>query len=195
MNAILMTELFGGSDRYRALRSLYERPDHTFGARELAAAADIDPGNASRWLRRWADVGLLTRTQEGRLARYRASADLGLQPLGMLLRQDSELVRSLRLKVDELADHIQAAAIFGSTAQGIAHADSDIDLLVLTDASRLEAQTWFKPVGRQLQRPVNVMAYTPQAWRQALADADPLVLDILAHPMMPLKGEIHAQKA
>jgi hypothetical protein len=31
-------------------------PARAFGTRELAAAAGIDPANASRWLRRWSEA-------------------------------------------------------------------------------------------------------------------------------------------
>ena len=48
MNTRLMSELLGGTARYKALRSLFEQPGKRFGARELAKAAGIDPGNASR---------------------------------------------------------------------------------------------------------------------------------------------------
>src|SRR5262245_14927220 len=52
VNSALMSELLGGAARYKALRCLYEQPARAFGTRELAAAAGIDPANASRWLRR-----------------------------------------------------------------------------------------------------------------------------------------------
>ncbi|WP_431051095.1 nucleotidyltransferase domain-containing protein [Roseateles sp. L2-2] len=193
MNASLMNELVGGAARYRALRCLYEQAEREFGTRELAAAAEIDPSNASRWLRRWAEVGLVDRRAVRGLAVFRASSDPALAPLRALVMQDSELVRVMREHLATLKGQIEVAALFGSAARADMHSDSDIDLLVLTpDLSRLQAQAHFKPAGRALKRAVNVLVYTPEDWRQARDDRNPFVLDILGHPTIELKGSLHA---
>lgn len=193
MNTALMSELLGGASRYQALRCLYESPGRTFRVRELAGEAGVDPGNASRWLRRWADVGLLeTSTERGQTV-YRASSDPALQSLRTLLQQDGETARLVREALERFEDSVAAAAIFGSTARGEANAASDIDLLLIADGtSRLKAQAHFKNVGRQLGRPVNVLLYTPQEWRKAREKGDTLVHDILSRDLIALKGDIHA---
>jgi len=194
MNTQLLSELFGGTDRYRALKCLFENPGRAFGARELASQAEIDPGNASRWLRRWADAGLLDKSYLLQRPRFQAGSDPALKPLQDLFQQDSDLVKRLRERIARLGDRVQAAAVFGSTAKGTTATNSDVDLLLLTDMSRLEAQAFFKPVGRSLRRPVNVLAYQPQAWARAVASENPLALDILNGPQIPLKGSVDAPK-
>jgi predicted nucleotidyltransferase len=157
MNTALMTELLGGSGRFRALQCLYAQADRTFGTRELASAAHIDPANASRWLRRWADVGLLERLTERGQSVFKASRDPSLAPLKLLLQQEGELASALRQELKALPVEVEAAAIFGSMASGEADADSDVDvLLIAPDISRLDAQAHFKPLGRKLGRPINV---------------------------------------
>jgi predicted nucleotidyltransferase len=192
MNTALMAELLGGSGRYKALRCLYEQPARSFGTRELAALAGIDPSNASRWLRRWADVGLLERRTERGVPVFQASADPSLAPLAQLLQQDTRTSQVLSEQVERLGDKVEAAAIFGSTARGASDATSDIDLLLLTDLPQLRAQAFFKASGRALGRPVNVLAYAPSAWRKAVADENAFVLEILQSPLVPLKGDIRA---
>jgi DNA-binding transcriptional ArsR family regulator len=117
VNTELFSELFGGADRYRALRCLFENPGRTFGARELAAQAQIDPGNASRWLRRWADAGLLEKTYVLKYPRYRPADDPTLKPLHQLFQQESEVIRQLRERISKLGNRVEAAAVFGSTAK------------------------------------------------------------------------------
>ena len=192
MNAQMLSELFGGAERYKALRCLFAEPTRDFGARELAAEADIDPGNASRWLRRWADVGLLERKEILKRPRYLVSRDPALTHLRLFLQQDSKLARVLGERVVELGARVEAAAIFGSTAKGAETADSDIDLLLLTDMSRVEAQAAFKPAGRELGRPVNVLTYEPRRWKKAVAGENPFVADILGGALIELKGDVHA---
>ncbi|WP_067276060.1 nucleotidyltransferase domain-containing protein [Mitsuaria sp. 7] len=189
-----MSELVGGAARYRALRCLYEQSEREFGTRELAAAAEIDPSNASRWLRRWTEVGLVDRKTVRGLPVFQASTDPALAPLRALVMQDSELVRVMREHLATIKGQVDVAALFGSAARADMHSESDVDLLVLTpDLSRLQAQAHFKPAGRALKRAVNVLVYTPEDWRQARDDRNPFVLDILGHPTIELKGSLHAR--
>lgn len=192
LNSRLMAELLGGMGRFQALQCLYEQPDRAFGTRELATEAGIDASNASRWLRRWADVGLVERRVERGLPVFKASSDRTLMPLAMLMQQASRTVEVLRERVSELGKAVEAAAIFGSGARGTATRDSDIDLLLVTALPRLKAQALFKATGRELGRPVNVLAYTLPAWRDAVASGDPLASEILEQPWIPLKGDLHA---
>ena len=192
MNTNLMSELFGGADRYKALKSLYQSPNTNFGPRELASAAKIDPGNASRWLRRWAQAGLVEPVQVSKLTKYHASTNPALAPLLHLLQQDSEIVNALTEQLDVLGSQVEFAMIFGSTATGMTTSDSDIDLLLITDMSRLEAQTAFKAVARKLGKPVNVLAYTRAQWKAALAAQNPLVAEIATGARIQLKGNVDA---
>lgn len=101
MNTALMTELFGGAGRYKALRCLFEHADRAFGTRELATAAGIDAGNASRWLRRWTDIGLLERRTERGLAVFQASKDPGFAGQGVLGLVDDQRHRFTRAFVQQ----------------------------------------------------------------------------------------------
>jgi predicted nucleotidyltransferase len=193
MNTALMTELFGGAGRYKALRCLFEHADKSFGTRELASAAGVDPGNASRWLRRWADIGLLERHADrtGRLTVFRASKNPDLLPLKLLLQQDSEIVRVLRAQLEAIDEDVTAAAIFGSVARGETYESSDIDVLLLAHKlCWLEAQAHFKPAARKLGRPVNVQVYTPQAWQEAVDSGNTFASDVMGCPVIILKGTL-----
>ncbi len=192
MNTLMLSELFGGAERYKALKCIFESPGRDFGSRELAGEAHIDPGNASRWLRRWTEAGLLEKKEVFKRPRYSASQDPALEHLRLFFQQDSELVRVVKERVAKAGRRIEAAAIFGSTARGTATAESDIDLLLLTDMPRVEALAWFKPAGRLLGRPVDVLAFTAADWKQAIADKSPLAAEILADALIAVKGEIHA---
>ena len=193
MNQQLMAELFGGSARYKALRVLFEHPGRGYGARELAAVASIDPGATSRWLRRWAEVGLLEKQGQGRSVKYAAATGGELAPLAQLLRQDSNMVRILRDRLAELEQPVQAAAIFGSVARGEERTDSDIDLLLITANSRLQMQAHFKPAGRLLGRAVNVLTFSPQDWKEAPGNPE-LIGEILRNPIIPIEGTLRAEK-
>lgn len=193
MNTDLMAELLGGASRYRVLRCLYGQPERPFRVRELAMEAGVDPGNTSRWLRRWVDVGLLESSVQFGQTVFRASGDPTLKPLRALLQQDHTTVRVLREAVSQLGGGVHAAAIFGSVARGEPRPDSDIDLLLIADGlSRLQAQSHFKKAGRALGRPVNVLLYTLADWSRARSGGDSLVQDIASGDVIELQGDIHA---
>ena len=63
MKNALLSELFGDAHRLALLQVLYINPTREFTATEVATLAKVDPGNALRWLKKWADVGLVERTQ------------------------------------------------------------------------------------------------------------------------------------
>jgi len=191
MNAALMAELVGGMARFRALRCLFEDPAREFGTRELAFAAGIDPGNASRWLRRWTEVGLVERRDERGTPLFKAAGDPALHPLAELMQQASHGTEVLRARVESL-DAVRAAAIYGSAARAESGRDSDIDLLLITTLPQLKAQALFKPVGRELRRPVNVLAYTPVEWQKANVSGDAFVREIRSRPLIILKGDLDA---
>lgn len=193
MNHAILTELLGGEGRYKALRCLFENASQRFATRELATAAGIDPGNASRWLRRWAKLGLLERHLEHGQTRFQATQDPAMAPLKQLLQQDTETVRVLREELQSLGAPVDAAAIFGSVARGETTEDSDIDVLLIgPNLSRLSAQAHFKAAGRKLGRPVNVQVFTAQGWKEALEKGDTFVRDIAAQPVIALKGVLNA---
>lgn len=190
-NTQALIELFGGTTRYKALKGLFEDPEQAYSAKELAAKVGISPGNASDLLLRWTRQGLVTKTFVLKYPRYAATKDPAFQPIRELFQQGSDLVRELKTRLGELGEGtVAAAAVFGSVASGKVTEASDVDLLLLTEMSRVEAQALFKPVGRKLGRPVNVLAYAPEEWAAAVRDGNPLAHEILKSPLILVKGDI-----
>lgn len=95
-------------------------------------------------------------------------------------------------RLRSLGGEVVAAAVFGSAARGELQASSDIDLLVVAGGlSTFEAQAYFKPVGRWLGRPVNLVVFSPAGWRNACGNGNPFPQNILARPLIPLAGKLY----
>ncbi len=105
------------------------------------------------------------------------------------VEQDA-LSSRIAARLEELDAPVEAAAIFGSVARGTATAESDVDVLLISNISRLEAQAFFKPVGRKAGRPINVLTYSPEDWKRGLKEGNSLMLEIVASPLIRLKGDI-----
>lgn len=186
----LMHELFGGVERSKVLAHLFENCERDFGPQDVAKATGVDSGNASRLLRRWVAAGLLQKTTVSGRPRYRVASDPSLPHLVAFCVHQSTTVQRLRQRVHELGEDIQVAALFGSTASGRTHSTSDIDVVLLTTMSRLESQSLFKSLSRELGRPINVLAYTQQKWLEQVREADLFAMGILESPLVELKGDL-----
>ena len=187
-------ELFGGKGRASILAHLFENFRQSFGVSELAHLTKVDPGNLSRWLKRWTEEGLLERTSgspHSTAPRYAVAQRESLRPLVSFFQLQSSWAKALQMKLQALGTEVEAAAVFGSMAAGSATAESDLDLLVLTELPRVRAQAAFKTVARELHKAVNVLAYTRQDWEAMVQEGNPLALDILQHDVLLLKGDLH----
>lgn len=189
MNELQMVEVFGSVGRFRALRALFTEPGRGFGQRELAAEAGIDPGGVARLLKRWVAAGLVTRRQQDGLPRYYASTDPALKPLVTLMLQDSVLVSTLREALATVPE-VAVALVFGSVARGEAGAGSDVDVLVLGNASELKVNAALKPAGRILGRAVHATASTIDAFIEQVRGGENFAQDIVQGPRIALLGSL-----
>lgn len=189
MNETQMVDVFGSVVRFRALRALFAEPGRGFGQRELAAEAGIDPGGVAKLLKRWVASGLVTRRQQDGLPRYHASADPTLAPLVALMQQDSALVSTLKGALAPVPG-VAVALVFGSVARGEAGAYSDVDVLVLGNASELKANAALKPAGRTLGRAVHVTASTIEAFMDQVRAGEGFAQDIVQGPRIALLGSL-----
>lgn len=190
MNEKMFAELFGGGERFKALRCLFEHAESEFSSRELALAANTDRGNTHRWLQRWQEAGLVVPGRKSATS-FHASPDPALAPLVTLFRQSSDLVSDLRACIDAL-EGVEAAAVFGSYARHEERASSDIDVLVLGDVSELRTNAALKPLSRKYSREFNATVFSPEEFKSLATAHDTFVVEVLAHPQLPLKGDIHA---
>ena len=189
MNEMQMVEVFGSAGRFRALRALFGEPGRGFGQRELAAEAGIDPGGVARLLRRWVAAGLVSRRQQDGLPRYYASTDPALKPLVTLMLQDSVLVNTLREALASVPG-VTVALVFGSVARGEAGAGSDVDVLVLGQASELKVNAALKPAGRALGRAVHATASTIGAFMEQVRGGESFAREIVQGPRIALLGSL-----
>lgn len=193
MNTAMFSELFGGTGRFQVLRHLFENPDKEFSARQLSAAATTDSGNTHRWLQRWESVGLVRRSKGNPLL-YTSSQDPALQPLVELFSQSNSLTSKLR-ELFAPMEKLESAAIFGSVARNAEDATSDVDILVIGDISELKLNAMLRPLARAYGREFNASVFRPERFAELLAEGDEFACELMANPLLPLKGDLHVQNA
>ena len=179
--------LFGSQAKASLLAVLFSNPHEAYHLRGLAAMAGVESGNAVKMLRALVAAQLVRQVADPRGARYQAD---DRSPLFSALRQLFLAADALLQELRDVADNLQAEEVhvFGSMARGTARPDSDIDILVVGDLSTIEAQAAFKPVARKHKREVSVLVVDRDTLRKQAAEGTPFWQDVLAHPVITLKG-------
>ena len=153
--------LFSGVQQ-RVLALLFGQPERSFYAKELVRLAASGSGAVQRELARLAASGLVTVTSRGNQRHYQANAQSPVfTELCSLVVKTFGVVDVLRQVLLPLADQIDMALLFGSVARNEAAAQSDIDVLVVTDnigfPELIEALT---PAEPKLGRKINPVIYS-----------------------------------
>jgi predicted nucleotidyltransferase len=87
-----------------------------------------------------------------------------------------------------LADLVRAAFVFGSAARGELHASSDIDLLVVGEASFGDVITAIQAAERRLGRDVNPTVYSADEFRAKVLAKHHFLTTVLTEPKMLIVG-------
>ena len=130
-------------------------PQETFHLSGLCKHANVPTGNALKGLKSLADMDLVKVEHGARGAMYRLNKDHGSVPhLFAIFSAEDETVVAIRDAVEALP--VNSAFIFGSFAAGTHKADSDIDLMLVSDKiSNVKANALLRPLARQLNKTIN----------------------------------------
>src|SRR2546423_1717743 len=147
----------------RVLGLLFAQPERRFQSAELIRLARGGTGAVHRQLQRLANAGLVTVSREGNQKYYAARKDAPVFPeLHGLIIKTVGIVQPLRAALQPIAKQIELAFVFGSLAKGDERADSDLDLLIVSDSITYpEAYEALQEAERVVARPVNPTVMTP----------------------------------
>lgn len=130
--------LFSGT-RQTLLRLFFGQPDRGYTLSELIELARAGRGAVQREVARLVQAGLVVHEGERRGSLYRANAGAPIfDELCAIARKILGPADALRAALAPLADRMRFALLFGSVAQGVDRADSDIDVLIVSDQLMLE---------------------------------------------------------
>jgi len=150
-----------GKTRQRVLALLFGAPERRVFLRQIARLAGTGLGSVQRELARMTDAGLLIREREGNQTYYRANpACPVINELRDLMRKTAGAADIIRVALTTLASPIRVAAIYGSFATGTERAGSDVDVLVIGDATFGEVVDALAPAERTLDREINPTVLT-----------------------------------
>ena len=183
-------ELMFGTYRRQLLSTLLLRPGERFHVRELARMTGISAGSIHRELKTMAESGLLLREHTGNQVLYQANRACPIYTeLAAIFRKTIGLATLFRDTLSGLTGKIDLALVFGSMASGEQVASSDVDLLVLGDASLVEIVKAVSPLQGTLGREINPVAMAFSKFTSLLEKRDRFVVRVLDEPRIFVMGD------
>lgn len=183
-----MDLLFGAYRR--GILALLLRPGESFFVRQISRLSGVPAGSLHRELKLLADAGLLIRTASGNQVRYQADRTCPIyDDLTAIFRKTTGLADVLREALLGLAPSIHLALVFGSVAQGRERGSSDVDVLVIGEATFEGVVSALSPTRERLGRDVNPVVMTEATFRSKRRQGDRFVSRILREPKIFILGD------
>lgn len=183
-------EVLFGKYRLRALSLLLLHPEESFYVREIARLTGTSAGSLHRELKTLTEVGVLMRTELGNQVRYQADRSCPIfEDLAAIARKTTGLADVLREALVPLATDIDLAFVFGSVAQGVERTVSDVDVLVIGDASFAAVVAALNDTSEQLRREANPVVMTTGEFVAKYRSGDRFVTRIVSEPKLFFIGD------
>lgn len=183
--------LFSGT-RQKLLALLFNQPQQIYTLSELIERAQAGSGAVQREVVRLVDSGLVLQQGKGRPKHYKANPNSPIYSelcgIAGKLFGTTEIVKKA---LEPLRDQISLAMIYGSVAKGTDRADSDIDVLIVSNDLLLEdIFSGLEHAEQTLGRKINPTLYTAEEFRRRREDENPFLTDVLSNEVVILAGEL-----
>ena len=160
MNDNLLCSGLFGKTRQAVLALLYGQADSSFYTKQILDAVKSGRGTVQRELKNLTDAGIITREVQGRQVYYQANEKCPIfNELKSIVRKTFGIADVIRQSLENVADEIQVAFIFGSVARSADDRKSDIDVMVVGAVSFGDVVSLLSPAEEKLGREVNPVVY------------------------------------
>jgi predicted nucleotidyltransferase len=181
--------LFPNQYRRKVLAFLVLNPHVSIHLRELARLTGASPGTLKKELDLLVGADLLSREKSGNQIKFSANLDHPLyETLRELMRKTAGLHDVLASALQPLVDQIEVAFVFGSMAQATESSHSDIDLLVIGDATFGQIINATYDAQTTLGREINPKVMSRSEWSRKWREGNSFVTDIVSKPKIFIVG-------
>jgi len=158
-------------------------PSESFHLRELARRLDMGHGAIQREVAHLVDAQVISSRREGSRVLYRANTGSFVFPeLRGLIEKTVGAVGRIREALLPLAPSIRVAFIYGSMAAGTQKESSDVDLMVVGEATFGEVTEVIPEAERTLGREINPTIYPVDEFRAKVVQKSPFLRAVLDSP-------------
>lgn len=177
----------------RVLTFLFGQPQRSYFSKELIQLTGGGSGAIQRELKKLADCGLIAVTRSGSQKYYQANpASPIFDELCEITRKTFGLLQPLRDALKPIADTVYVAFLYGSVASGSDHAQSDVDLMIISDTTEYaDVFALVEPLSQSLQRTVNPTIMTRRSFLEKLDSENPFITKVMKRDRIFVIGEDH----
>lgn len=162
------TGLFGRT-RSSLLALLYGHTDESFHLRQLVRTIGGGHGALQRELSHLTDLGLIVRSARGIQVLYQANSQSPVfSEMRGLIAKTVGVSNSIRSALAILGTKVEVAFIYGSVARQREQAHSDVDLMVLGEATFGEVVSALAPAQKTIRREINTAVFPVAEFRSKL---------------------------
>jgi predicted nucleotidyltransferase len=192
-NILSVSELlFPNQYRRKVLALLMLNPQRWLHLRELARLTGASPGTLKKELDALTSVGLLKLQKVGNQTQFSANTEHPVFPeLSALVRKTTGLRDVLALALAPLASQIEVAFVFGSMAKATEGPQSDVDLLLIGDATFGQVANAVYEAQLVLAREINPKVMNRVEWSEKKNAQNVFVQELMDKPKIFIVGSEH----
>lgn len=181
-------ELFGKT-RSAVLALLFSNADRTFHHREIIRRVKTGSGAVQKELAHLTTTGLAVRRRVGNQVHYQANpASSIFAELKSLVHKTSGVADIFREALSSLSDRISFAFVYGSFAKGTETANSDIDVMIIGDATFSDVVAHLGGAQAELGREINPSVYPVEEFVSKLSSGHHFLSTLIGEPKIFLIG-------
>lgn len=186
----ILAQLFLSKIRAALFRLFFGPATEPMYRAEIIACFEFAGRSVEEELEKLVRLGLLHTSKDGNRRYYEVNRAHPFYPelRGIVLKTSG-----LRdVLVDALkGGKVRHAFVFGSIAAGTETAASDVDLMVIGDATHRRAASGLRRASETLAREVNAHFFTEEEFFDRLAKRDHFLSDVMAKPKLFIEGDEH----
>lgn len=168
--SIALSDVLFGQIRGGVLALLYGQADRSFYVRQIARHVNASVGAVQRELEKLAEVDLIVRTEVGNQVFYQVNQRHPVSAeMQALVGKTLGIFNILRSALEQLAERVSLAFVYGSVARQEEKAGSDIDLMIIGDVALDDVLARLSDAETKLGRAVNPTVYSVNEFRKKLA--------------------------
>jgi predicted nucleotidyltransferase len=184
--------LFPNQYRRKVLALMLMNPHKWVHLRELARLTNASPGTLKKELDSLVASGLLKLQKVGNQSQFSANTDHPVFPeLSALIRKTIGLQDVLVNALQFIAADIEVAFVFGSMAKATETSQSDVDILIIGNATFGHVVNALYDSQATLGREINPKVMTRKEWLTKQFEHNAFVREIRSQPKLFLIGTEH----
>ena len=186
---LALKTLLGSTGRAKLLAHLFLHPAEAFHTRELARLLGESPGSLLRDLRRLETIRLLQTKRVGNQVRYSLDQQHPLYTdLQRMILKTTAVDAVLREALQSVRG-IELAVLYGSFAKGEATSRSDLDVMIIGDATDRALAPIIAKAEEFLGREVSFTRYPREEARNKIAQRNSFLHNVFVGPTILVLGK------